>query len=151
VFVKPSVKDVSCTAPYATWFTMRGRNLITGLTSAASPRVDILNTCKVGQKLGVSVPLLTCSPSAWPSRLLYRRGRKSRRTYDLSCICQFFIEFSRALGWADIEFAMTQYWILFLKKFHYCCILFDASKNMCMVTVAHWYQDSSNNCKIFMK
>ena len=35
--------------------------------------------CKVGQKLGVSLPLLTCSPSAWPFRLLYRRGRKSRR------------------------------------------------------------------------
>jgi hypothetical protein len=32
-----------------------------------------------GQKLGVSLPLLTCSPSAWSSRLLYRRGRKSRR------------------------------------------------------------------------
>jgi hypothetical protein len=30
-------------------------------------------------KTGVSIPLLTCSPSAWPSRLLYRRGRKSRR------------------------------------------------------------------------
>jgi len=27
----------------------------------------------------VSLPLLTCSPSAWPSRLLYRRGRKSRK------------------------------------------------------------------------
>ena len=56
-----------------------GSNLITGLTSAASPRVDILSTCKVGQNFGVSLPLLTCSPSAWPSRLLYRRGRKSRR------------------------------------------------------------------------
>ena len=56
-----------------------GRNLITGLTSAASPRVDISSTCKVGQKLGVSLPLSTCSPSAWPFRLLYRRGRKSRR------------------------------------------------------------------------
>ena len=56
-----------------------GRNLITGLTSASSPRVDISSTCEVGQKLGVSLPLLTCSPSAWPSRLLYRRGRKSRR------------------------------------------------------------------------
>ena len=42
---------------------MCGRNLITGLTSAASPRVDISSTCKVGQKLGVSLPLLTCSPS----------------------------------------------------------------------------------------
>jgi len=41
--------------------------------------VNISSTCKVGQKLGVSLPLLTCSPSAWPSRLLYRRGRKSWR------------------------------------------------------------------------
>ena len=40
-----------------------GRNLITEFTSAASPRVDISNTCKVGQKLGVSLPLLTCYPS----------------------------------------------------------------------------------------
>ena len=56
-----------------------GRNLITWLTSAASPRMDISSTCKVWEKLGVSLPLLTCSPSAWPSRLLYRRGRKSRR------------------------------------------------------------------------
>jgi hypothetical protein len=38
-----------------------------------------LVTRQVGQKLGVPLPLLTCSPSAWPSRLLYRRGRKSRR------------------------------------------------------------------------
>ena len=56
-----------------------GRNLITGLTSAASPRMDMWRTCKVGQKFGVSLPLLTCSPSAWPYRLLYRRGRKCRR------------------------------------------------------------------------
>ena len=55
------------------------RNLITWLTSAASPRVNISSTYKVGQKLGMSLPLLTCSPSAWPSRLLCRRGRKSRR------------------------------------------------------------------------
>jgi len=41
-----------------------GRNLITGLTSAASPRVDISSTCKLGQKLGVPLPLLTCSSSA---------------------------------------------------------------------------------------
>jgi hypothetical protein len=38
-------------------------NLITGLTSATSPRVDISSTYKVGQKIGVSLPLLTCSPS----------------------------------------------------------------------------------------
>jgi hypothetical protein len=42
-------------------------------------KAHLSNTCKVGQKLGVSLPLLTCSPSAWPSRLLYHRGRKSRR------------------------------------------------------------------------
>jgi hypothetical protein len=42
-----------------------GRHLIilVGLTSAASPRVDISSTCNVRQKLGVSLPLLTCSPS----------------------------------------------------------------------------------------
>jgi hypothetical protein len=44
------------------WSNAYRRNLITGLTSAASPRVHIWNTCKVGQKLGVSLPLLTCSP-----------------------------------------------------------------------------------------
>jgi hypothetical protein len=49
------------------------------LASAASPRVDISSTCKVGQKLGVSLPLLTWSPSAWPSRLPYRRVRKSEK------------------------------------------------------------------------
>ena len=58
---------------------MCGRNFITVLTSAASPRVDISSTCEVGQKMWVSLPLLTCSPSTWPSRLLYRRGRVSRR------------------------------------------------------------------------
>ena len=62
-----------------------------GLTSAASPRVDISSTCKVGLKLGVSLPLLTCSPWAWPSRLLYRRGQNSQRDlwitlYRLRCI-----------------------------------------------------------------
>jgi hypothetical protein len=58
---------------------MCGRNLITELTYAVSPRVDISSTCKVGQKLGMSLPVLTSSPSAWPSRLLYRWGQKSRR------------------------------------------------------------------------
>jgi hypothetical protein len=66
-------------ASYATWFTVCGTNLITGSTSTASPRVAISSTCEVGQKIGVSLPLLTYSPSAWTSRLLYRRGRKSRR------------------------------------------------------------------------
>jgi hypothetical protein len=66
------------------------------LTSATSPRVDISSTCKVGRKLGVSLPLLTCSPSALPSRLLYRSGRKSRRDLwitlyiIISCYCGEF-------------------------------------------------------------
>ena len=34
-----------------------GRNLITGMTSAASPRMDVSSTCKIGQKLGVSLSL----------------------------------------------------------------------------------------------
>jgi hypothetical protein len=37
------------------------------------------STCKVGQKIGVSLPLLTRPPSEWSSQLLYRRGWKSRR------------------------------------------------------------------------
>jgi hypothetical protein len=65
-----------------------GRNLITRLTSAASSRVGISRICNVGQKLGLSLPMLTCSPSAWPFRLLYRRGRKSRRDLPITqCMC----------------------------------------------------------------
>ena len=72
-------RSQSCNQVPATHFALCGRNLITGLKSAASPRVELSNTCKVGQKLGVLLPLLTCSPSAWSSRLLYCRGRKSLR------------------------------------------------------------------------
>ena len=36
------------------------RNLITGLTSAASPKVHISSTCKVGQKLEEILYLLIC-------------------------------------------------------------------------------------------
>jgi hypothetical protein len=51
--VKPVIKFLPHTC------NVCGRNLITGLKSAASPRVDISSTCKVGQKLRVSLPLLT--------------------------------------------------------------------------------------------
>jgi len=37
-------------------------------------RKDISSTCREGQKLGASLPLLTCSPSAWPSRLVPQRS-----------------------------------------------------------------------------
>jgi hypothetical protein len=54
--------------------------------------LDISSTCKVGQKFGVSLPLLTCSPSAWPSRLLYRRGRKSRRDLWITVYYTMFVK-----------------------------------------------------------
>ena len=38
------------------------RNLIAGLTSGASPRVDISSTCKLGQKLGVYSPSVDMLP-----------------------------------------------------------------------------------------
>ena len=89
------------------------RNLITGLTSAASPRVDISSTCKVGQKLGVSLPLLTCSPSAWPSRPLYRRGRKSRRDLRITpyVVCLFLtIQYFAALLTSVFMLLISCYW-----------------------------------------
>ena len=71
---------------------MCGRNLIRRLTSAASPRVDISNACKrLGQKYGVSLPLLTCSPSAWPPRLLYRRSQRSRRDLWITLYIYIYI------------------------------------------------------------
>ena len=50
-----------------------GSNLITGLTSAASPRVDISSSCKVGEKLGVSpsvhmLPFGVTIPATVPQR-----------------------------------------------------------------------------------
>ena len=68
-----------------------GRNLIPRVTSAASTRVNISSTCKLGKNLGVSLPLLTCSPSAWPSRLLYRRDRKSRRDLWITLCVYIYI------------------------------------------------------------
>ena len=53
--------------------------------------VNISSTCKVEQKLWVSLFLLTCSPSAWPSRVLYRRGRKSRRDLRITLYSQFMM------------------------------------------------------------
>ena len=84
----------------ASGWNVCGRNFITGLTSAASPRVDISSTCKIGQKLWLSLPLLTCSPSAWVSWLLYHRGRKLRRdlwitlyvhVHTCAHVCSFII------------------------------------------------------------
>ena len=106
------------------------RNLITGLTFAASPRVDISSTCKVGQKLGVSLPLLTCSPSAWPSRLLYHTGRKSRR--DLRITLYILINllkdkfknfkswYNDCSKWVAFFFFYTSYYFWWLIKLSGC-------------------------------
>jgi hypothetical protein len=88
------------------------RNLIgKGLTSAASPRVHISSTCKLGQKLGVSLPLLTCSPSAWPSWLLYRKSWKSRRDLwiTLYCVPDFrVVNFHYLLSSIDRDFVVSE-------------------------------------------
>ena len=68
------------------------RNLITGLTSAASPRVHISSTCKVGQKLGKILYLLICSFLPCLSWLLRTRVRKSRRDVWITlyvCVCVY--------------------------------------------------------------
>jgi hypothetical protein len=60
-------------------FNLCGRNWIRGLTSAASPGVDIWSTCKVGHTLGEFLYLLIYSFLLCLSWLLYCRVRKSRR------------------------------------------------------------------------
>ena len=94
---------------------------------SASQRVDISSsTCKVGQKLGVSLPLLTCFPSAWPSQLLYHRGQKSWR--DLRITLYFknyktYIIFGQlhilhltrsVFSFIHVIIVMTKYYMLFI-------------------------------------
>ena len=68
----------------------------TGLTSAASPRVHISSTCKVGQKLGEILYLLICFFLPCLSWLLRSRVRKSGRNLwiTLCFIHKTFQEFS---------------------------------------------------------
>jgi hypothetical protein len=61
-------------------------NLITGSMSATSPRVDILSTCKFGQKLGVSLLLLTPPPSSDHPGYCTTEFGNPGGTYKLSCI-----------------------------------------------------------------
>jgi hypothetical protein len=65
-----------------------GRNLITGLTSSATPRVDISSTCKLRQKL-------ECLPLCWHSPLrrdhpVYSNTEVGNPggTYELPCMCK---------------------------------------------------------------
>ena len=57
--VSPVIKFLPHTCNARVWQELDYRIDICRVT-----RVDISSTCKVGQKLGVSLPLLTCSPSA---------------------------------------------------------------------------------------
>ena len=75
-------------ASYATWFTtaaIKDRGVShcykppNVAPTVASPRVHISSTCKVGQKLGVSLSLLICSFLPCLSWLLRSRVRKSQR------------------------------------------------------------------------
>jgi hypothetical protein len=84
--VNPLIKFLQSLLSTARCCNVCGRNLIRGLTSSASPRVDISCICKVGQKLGVSLP-------CWHAPL--RRDLPGycttdvgnpRGTYELPCI-----------------------------------------------------------------
>ena len=55
------------------------RNLITGLTSAASPRLHISSSCKVGQKLGEILYPMICFFLPCLSWLLRSQFSKSQR------------------------------------------------------------------------
>ena len=63
-----------------------GRNLITGLTSAVSPRVDISSTCKVGQKLEVSLPFDVTIPATVPQRSEILEGLMNYPVY-MNIVC----------------------------------------------------------------
>jgi hypothetical protein len=65
-----------------------GRNFITELTSAASPRVDISSTCKVGQKLESLSPSVDMLPygvtilATVPQRSEIREGLMNYHVYS---------------------------------------------------------------------
>jgi hypothetical protein len=81
--------------------------------------VDISSTCKVGQNVGVSLPLLTCSPSAWPSRLLYRRGRKSRRYLWITLYNKYSVTACVAVNWSPF-LGCSFYKKSKIKRMHSC-------------------------------
>jgi hypothetical protein len=58
-----------------------------------SQHIAIAGNCRCRTEIWSSFPLLICSRSAWPSRLLYLRGRKFRGTYELPYIyiCMYYI------------------------------------------------------------
>ena len=76
----------SCNQVPATQCNLCGRNLITGLTSTASPRVDISSTCKIGQKL--ECLYLCWNAPLWSDHPGYCTAEVGNpgRTYELLCI-----------------------------------------------------------------
>jgi hypothetical protein len=68
------------------------RNLITGLTSTTLPRLHILSTCKVGQKLGEAHCPVICSFLQCLSWLLRGRFRNSKSNLWITLyICKLII------------------------------------------------------------
>ena len=97
VYVRPMPRDLPQLRPRiwrqsllstARCCNVCGKNLITGLTSAVSPRVDILSTCKVGHKLGLCwhAPLLRDHPGYCTTEVGNPRG-----TYELPCILPWYL------------------------------------------------------------
>jgi len=85
-------------------------------------RKDISSTCKVGQKLGVTLPLLTCSPSAWPSRLLYRRVHNFLGgAYELPCIKLTWMIFKLIWKYPGLELYVREK-ELFTPEGHVCSL-----------------------------
>ena len=78
------------------------RHLITGLTSAASPRVHISSTSKVGQKLGEILYLLIRSFLPCLSSLLCSRVRKSRRDLWITLYFMWEMQTGLYLGYSTV-------------------------------------------------
>jgi hypothetical protein len=100
---------------------------------------------------GETLPLLTCSPSAWPSRLLYRRGQKSRRDlwitlYIIRCNYIVYFHFPTVLGTVfykdkeeflqSLKFPLIPYlFIIFLDWLALMCVILRHSAEVnCVIT-----------------
>ena len=96
------------------------RNLITGLTSAASPKVHISRTCKVGQKLGEILYLLICSFLPRLSWLWRSRIQKSRR--DLGITLYNIHTLTAAWFSSNLKLHAVFVWRVLKKKCLHVCV-----------------------------
>ena len=125
------------------------RNWITGLTSAASPRVHISSTCTVGQKLGQILYLLICSFLPCLSWLLRSRVRKCRRDLRITLymmglplwqgvghvLCQMSQSYKLHLNFVCIQITI---YITF-KVLHACSLLVYVTPTIVHVYSRHTY------------